>query len=230
MHKMLIFDLDGTLAPLGKGVGYENVEILKLLEKAGYRIAVCSGKPTYYLCGFLRQLELEQPVMIGENGASIQFGVDLPPAGFYMYPCSGQTKRILEKIRKMIEETCDGIWFQPNLLGVTPFPRSEEEFEQIAALLETRREELSDVLIYRHVDSFDIAPKEINKYNGLQFLTKLTGTEAEDMIAVGDGVNDIPMFRYADYAIGIGKNVEGETDICFDTIGEALKYILDNRL
>ncbi|MBQ3002547.1 MAG: HAD hydrolase family protein, partial [Clostridia bacterium] len=51
MHKVLVFDLDGTLAELGKGITQENIQKLFQLESMGYRIAVCSGKPTYYLCG-----------------------------------------------------------------------------------------------------------------------------------------------------------------------------------
>lgn len=230
MHKMLIFDLDGTLCSLGKGITFENIKTLKVLEKMGYQIAICSGKPTYYLCGFLRQVELENPIMIGENGANVQFGVDLPPERFYLYPYPNTTKAALRNIKQMIEEQCEGIWFQPNLSGVTPFPRNEAEFEQVAGILDEQKEMLQDVLVYRHVDSFDITPKEINKHNGLKFLTELTGVKAKEMIAVGDGVNDIPMFEYVDYSIGIGKNVDSETDISFESIEEALQYILKQKL
>ena len=69
MHKLLVFDLDGTLAPVGKPMADDTLGLLRSLEKAGYRIAVCSGKPTYYLCGLLRQAGLDAPVLIGENGA-----------------------------------------------------------------------------------------------------------------------------------------------------------------
>lgn len=65
MHKLLVFDLDGTLAQRAKGIGYEDIQKLKELEKSDYRIAICSGKPICYLCGFARQLELENPVLIG---------------------------------------------------------------------------------------------------------------------------------------------------------------------
>lgn len=230
MHKMLIFDLDGTLASLGKGITYDNVMRLKELEQMGYQIAICSGKPTYYLCGFLRQVELNEPIMIGENGANIQFGVDLPPSRFYLYPFPKKTRDALKQIQSMIEERFEGIWFQPNLSGVTPFPRDEREFEEIANLLEQQKELLQDVLIYRHVDSFDITPKEINKHHGLKFLTELTGIRAEDMIAVGDGVNDVPMFQYVDYSIGIGNMVSDQTDISFETIKEALDYIKEMKV
>ena len=78
MIRLAVFDLDGTLAPLGKPVAPETVALLHQLENTGVRIALCSGKPTYYLCGFARQLGLADPILVGENGAVIQLGVDLP--------------------------------------------------------------------------------------------------------------------------------------------------------
>ena len=44
MMKLIVFDLDGTLAALGKGIEPKNLEQLKALEDAGARIAICSGK------------------------------------------------------------------------------------------------------------------------------------------------------------------------------------------
>jgi HAD superfamily hydrolase (TIGR01484 family) len=79
MHKLLVFDLDGTLAEIGKGMLPEDVAEFHRLERCGYRIAICSSKPVCYLCGFMRQVGLKDPILIGENGAVFQFGVELPP-------------------------------------------------------------------------------------------------------------------------------------------------------
>ena len=99
MIKLVVFDLDGTLAELGQGVTPENLALLKKLEATGVRIAICSGKPTYYLCGFMRQLGLRAPILVGENGAVIQLGVDLPPKEYYVAPYSSGAKRSLRLIR-----------------------------------------------------------------------------------------------------------------------------------
>jgi hydroxymethylpyrimidine pyrophosphatase-like HAD family hydrolase len=78
-----VFDLDGTLCPIGKPISDGVVAGLRELEERGHRVALCSGKPTYYLCGMMRQVGLKDPVLLGENGGVIQFGVDLPPKHFY---------------------------------------------------------------------------------------------------------------------------------------------------
>ena len=64
MIRLLVFDLDSTLAPIGMGIGEEELKILKILENKGVRIVICSGKTCDYLCGFVRQLELKDPVLI----------------------------------------------------------------------------------------------------------------------------------------------------------------------
>lgn len=227
MHKLLVFDLDGTLAPIGKGALPETIEKLKRLEDLGHRIALCSGKPTYYLCGILRQWELKEPVMIGENGAVLQFGVDLPPKRFEIFPFGDLAKQQLRLLRKRIDESREGsLWYQPNEVALTPFPYEEDCFDSIQSVLDMHPEDLTELAVYRQVDCFDILPKVISKAEGVAYLASLLDLTAKDVIVVGDGVNDIPMFRYADLSLGVGKAVAEVATICFDTIGEALDYIL----
>ena len=58
MVQLIVFDLDSTLAPLGKGIGRKELELFQKIEKKGIRIATASGKTCDYLCGFMRQVGL----------------------------------------------------------------------------------------------------------------------------------------------------------------------------
>jgi HAD superfamily hydrolase (TIGR01484 family) len=231
MHKLLVFDLDGTLAPVGKGALPETIEKLKALENAGHRIALCSGKPTYYLCGILRQWELRKPIMIGENGAVFQLGVDLPPAEFMIFPYSDLARKQLRLLKDRIDsEWKDPIWYQPNEVAVTPFPYDDACFEYIQSILDLYPEDLTELAVYRHSDCFDILPKSINKAEGIAYFVSTFGLTPKDVVTVGDGVNDLPMFEYADLSIGIGHGVTGKATLSFETIGEALDYLLTNDM
>jgi HAD superfamily hydrolase (TIGR01484 family) len=224
MHKLLVFDLDGTLAEIGKGMLPEDVAEFHRLEKSGYRIAICSGKPVFYLCGFMRQVGLKDPILIGENGAVFQFGVELPPRVYYRYPCTETVRRQLRKMREMIDEACgEDVWYQPNDVALTPFPKNDAAFDLIQELIDTHIEELSGLHVYRHSDSFDIIPGNINKFSSLELLTQSLSITSGQVIAYGDWTNDIPMFEFADMSVKIGRRLKYETDLTYDTIGEALR-------
>ena len=225
MLKLAVFDLDGTLAELGKGILPKDIELLKDLEDSGVRIAICSGKPAYYLCGFMRQVGLKHPILIGENGATIQFGVDLPPKEYYVLPYSEEARESIKNIKKNLDELLPGGWYQPNEVGLTPFPKNEEEFDVISQFLKKNCERIKDVEVYRHIDSFDITPIGINKKAGLQYLGELLDVKPGETVAIGDGVNDYPMFEYAGEAIGINVKDAERVDKNFTTLAEVLVYL-----
>lgn len=231
MHKVLVFDLDGTLAPIGKGMTREDMVKLRELEALGYRVAVCSGKPTYYLCGFLRQIDLDAPIMVGENGAVFQFGVDLPPRIYFTHPYPAPVRENLKLLRQYIDEACgDRVWYQPNEIGLTPFVMDDGVFDEILSVLDAHKEQLDGITVYRHVDCFDLTPSNISKGSGLVCLADYMGLTADDFIAIGDGVNDVPMFDFADLSICVGGKLDHPTDYKFDTIGQALELLLTEHL
>ena len=225
MYKLIVFDLDGTLAALGKGILGEDLAALRALEDAGARIAICSGKPTYYLCGFMRQVGLRAPVLVGENGAVIQLGVDLPPKDYFVAPYSDAAKRSIRLLREALMRDVPGMWYQPNEVGLTPFPRDDAEFSAVQHVIDALAHELKDVIIYRHCDSFDITPEGITKKSGLARLGALLGIAAEETAAVGDGVNDYPMFEYAGLAVGVNVKDESRVDVNFAAVNEALRFL-----
>ena len=225
MIKLIVFDLDNTLAKIGKGIEPIDLELLKQIEVKGIKIAICSGKPVNYLCGFMRQAGLEEPILMGENGAVIQFGVDLPPERFYCLPYSNEAKNTIRFLREKFDENFSDMWYQPNEIGLTPFPKNEKEFEVISNILEENKARLNDVEIYRHIDSFDIIPTGIDKRKGLEYLCNLMQIQPEEVIAVGDGVNDYPMFEFAGKAIGVNVKDEDKVDENFESVTKALEYI-----
>lgn len=227
MIKLITFDLDNTLAKLGKGMTEEDLILLKKIEEQEVTVAVCSGKPTYYLCGFMRQVGLKHPILVGENGAVIQFGVDLPPEKFYMLPYSEEARQSLSFLKNKITELLPDIWFQPNLTGVTPFPSNEKEFDIIEQCLEQEKSHIKDIEIYRHNDSFDLVPAGLNKKRGMEVLGNMLMIRPEETIAAGDGVNDYPMFEYAGFSVGVNVPDETKVDQNFPSSTEMLRYLLE---
>ena len=204
----------------------EDIVKLREFEAAEYRIAFCSGKPTFYLCGFMRQIGLQEPILVGENGAVIQYGVELPPERFYICPHSERAAEQLRRMKERITAVCgDWVWFQPNEVELTPFPKDAEAFELIQGLVDEHPEDVDELLVYRQVDCFDFIPRNMNKARGLAYLAELEGLTRADFVAVGDGINDVPMFEFADVSVGIGGKLEYETTYSFERIGDALEWL-----
>lgn len=230
MIKLIVFDLDGTLAEFGKGMLDSNIELLKKIEDTGVNVAVCSGKPCYYLCGFMRQIGLKHPILVGENGGEIVFGVDLPPVVHKVLPYSEDAKRSLRFLRDGFDSLIPDIWYQPNNVGLTPFLKREEDFETVAGFIKENEHKLKDIVVYRHFDCFDIMPEGIDKGNGVKYLANMLKIERDEILAVGDSINDYPMFEFAGFSVGVKVSDTSRVDSDFNTIGEALEFILDKLL
>ena len=76
---LILFDLDGTLAPLSRPIPETALIAIKALQDQGHIICIASGKPLYYLTGLCRQAGLRFVWLIGENGATLQKDVALHP-------------------------------------------------------------------------------------------------------------------------------------------------------
>ena len=231
MYKLIVFDLDNTLAPLGKSVPQKVLCELKGFLNNGLHLAVCSGKPTYYLCGFMRAAGLPDTILVGENGAVIDFGVSLPPKEHYALPVSQEAREALSFVNSSLHKLLgDNVWFQPNQVGITPFPVTPEEFKIVQDFIDSHRAELSPLNVYRHCDSFDFVPKNVNKKEGLALLCNRLGILATEVIAVGDSGNDFPMFEFAGFSVGISlpDNENHRVTAAVDTIEEAVAIIKRN--
>ena len=224
---LIIFDLDGTLAPIGLPVPPNVAEGLKALERKGHRLAVCSGKPLAYLCGMLRQIGLSCPAMAGENGAAVQLGVDLPPLHRSVLPYPESARLKLVELRELIDRDFAGeVWYQPNEHMLTCFPHSDDLFEPIGQLIRDAGTVQAGLVVYRHCDCYDIIPEGVDKGAGVHELCRLLDTPVEDTIAVGDHDNDRPMFQAAHLSIGVGRSAPAEADMHFKSIGQAIEYLL----
>lgn len=226
MIRLAVFDLDGTLAPIGGPIPADIVDALRTLENRGVRIALCSGKPVFYLCGLLRQLGLKAPILLGENGADIQIGVDLPPQVHFQLPYSQQAKADLRFLRNGLEALLPHLWYQPNVVMLTPFSWDPKEHSIMQAFFDAHPERTQELDIYHHVDCFDLVPKGISKSEGLRLLGQKLGIAPEETVAVGDGVNDYPMFAYAGTSLGIHLAEPERVTYHFDDIREAMAYFL----
>ncbi len=54
----------------------------------------------------------------------------------------------------------------------------------------------------------DLSPVGVSKASGLEYVARELGVEAEDVLAIGDGRNDIEMLRWAGRGVAMGQAVD----------------------
>jgi hydroxymethylpyrimidine pyrophosphatase-like HAD family hydrolase len=186
----------------------------------------------YYLCGLCRQLGLPDAILIGETGAVIQGGSALPPRFHIKNNIRAEALSQMARVREALAPYEARLWYQPNEVALTPFPRDSEMFEVLDEITCRMEPSLTALDIYRQVDCIDFIPKGTSKMSGLQALAAELGASPRDFLVIGDGENDVPMFQYADFSICIhhpGCQVSHLASKEFATLNEALEFVKAGR-
>lgn len=203
MIKLAVLDLDDTLAGIGQGISMEVADGLKQLEDEGIKICIISGKTVFYLSGFMRQVGLREPYLIGENGATGQWGISLPPRKAWQYQRSEKSDSILVSMcREIKAEMGDDVWFQPNSVTVCAFPTNDQAKDKVRSMIKSRLLGLKGFNLYESADCFDILPDNMNKAYGVQHLCEELKLKPEEILVAGNSANDYEMLEVTPYSIG----------------------------
>jgi len=69
-----------------------------------------------------------------------------------------------------------------------------------------RRELSNRINVYRSEPFYlELVPKGIDKANSIKVLRNRTHTKREEIIAIGDGYNDLSMIKYAGLGVAMGN-------------------------
>ena len=230
MDKVLLFDIDDTIAYRNKKIPDKLIKELQKLSLK-YHIVFVSGKPSCYIYGMLRQIEYINKIsVIGENGATISIGSNFPPEIYYKYTLENKLNLQFSEIKSnLIKRYGDNIWFQPNEINLTIFPKSIELINDIYNYILNLIDE--NIIIYKHSDSVEILPAYINKKEAVLKYLELQNLNQTlvDIHAFGDSNNDLPMFDISNHIYLIGNKLRlKENHISIQNIDSLIKYLKEN--
>ncbi|MGN1031022.1 MAG: HAD family hydrolase [Butyricicoccaceae bacterium] len=226
MIKLAVIDLDDTLAGIGEGISVEVADGLKQLEESGVKICIISGKTVFYLSGFMRQVGLKEPYLIGENGATGQLGTNLPPRKAWHYQRSEKSDSILVSLQREVEaEMGDEVWFQPDTVAVCAFPTNEKAKKKVRTMIQSRLLGLQGFQLFESADCFDILPDDINKAYGVQHLCEELKLKPEEIIVAGNSENDYAMLELTPYSIGYNLPNPSKATYTADTQADIITKI-----
>jgi len=241
-YRLCVFDIDGVLNPAGKPVQRESIRALHRLKEQKLQISYASGKHPWYITGglvFSGLLE-NDTVVIGEAGGHVFFPQEKERVLYTKH------LRDIKNLRKEFYEEQTfrhEFWEEPKETLFSIFPRKRGKIPYFAGVLhEIIKDENLKLYIITHVDAIDAMQEGLSKQVGLEVLRKRLTISLKEMIAFGDGLNDLEMLSCVGYPVAVANAEEKIKEIVREREGyissrkygkgvlEATDYIIENIL
>ena len=237
---LIALDLDGTLTNSKKEVTKYTKDCLLRLQKAGAKIALASGRPTYGVTPLAQELLLPryEGYILSYNGGKITacstgktlFRQQLPDGAI---PRLAALRDELSLELLTYEGTCiitedpENPYVQKeaainrmevrkisSFADYVTFPVTKclmvGEDSYLASVESYAAQQLGeDFSVYRSEPYFlEIVPQGIDKARSLERLLSSLSLKKENLLAFGDGYNDISMLRYAGLGVAMANASE----------------------
>ncbi len=157
---------------------------------------------------------------------------------YFNRPLNAYAKKYLDEIEQVTEITL--VNFKTFTLPRTPIKcmmiASDKKIRQVYALAKRHWRNKLNIMITRPT-LLEFMNPEINKGGALKFLAHMHHIPLRNVLAIGDGMNDVSMFAVAGYSAAV-KNasaaVEREADIVVpswdqDGVAEAIEWALASK-
>lgn len=231
MIKAVFFDIDGTLRDFTEqGIRPGTYKALDLARRAGIRCFTATGRHLLEIQeeGLLGSLAFDGLVLL--NGSLC---LDAGHSVLYENPVPVSQVRIMLELRR--ELGCAVMFMERDAMYVSHItPELEKLQTQIGTAIPpvephmerglehpvyqmipytgdnnqellAARLPLCDITRWHDGGAFDITPKGGSKSLGIQKIMKRYGYSRDQIAAIGDGYNDIPMIRFAGVGIAMGN-------------------------
>lgn len=245
-YKAIIFDLDGTIVPsIMEGMPSSAVIDSVLKAKRKLKLSTASARAVQYCRNIWKALSLEDPCII--NGGSQIINPKTEKIIWEQRLPDGA----IEEVLKRSKVYTDTIAFNGNILNVkTDYDKLPKSANLIVVfgVKKAKTESLIKVLsqipdVTVHIlhswvvgDYWDIhiIHKLATKKHAIEKLIEILGIKKEEVIGVGDGNNDIPLFESVGYKVAMGNavdNLKKHADYITDSLdNDGFAKFIEDRL
>lgn len=227
--KLVALDVDGTLVDGHNAISPATADAVRAIVDAGMHVVVSTGRAAPGALEVSDRLDLPDGLAVCSNGAVVIGYRPVEVIHAVTFDASDAVRRVLNEIPDAlvaVEEV--GVGYRVN----RPFPRGEisgritvdvDDVEALVAEPVTRviiRADgydpgefhalvrglgLTDTNYYIGYTAWlDIAPLGVSKASGLALVCERLGVEPSDVLAVGDGHNDVEMLEWAGRGVAMG--------------------------
>ncbi len=241
MIKAIFFDVDGTLLSHKQGkVPSSTVAALRKVREKGIQTVIATGRDIVELDklpvhdvdfdGYLTLngsllLDSSKQVYAGTpiNAGEMEIVANIFKAKKVPFVLIGQGNRYINYVNDTVVDT------QNSTHGTIPKIgeyNGEEVYQCLAFVGDHERQLLDDILDECAITSWnktgiDIIPKGGGKSKGIELFLEKAGMTREDIMAFGDGENDIDMLEFAGIGVAMGNagdNVKAHADYVTDSV------------
>ena len=230
--RLVALDVDGTLVDGSNEMSATVRETVRAIRAAGIETVISTGRAIPGVLDTVAKLGFDDGYAIASNGAVVFEYDPVNVLHSVTFDASAAVRRILEHIPDALVGVEDlGVGYRVS----RPFPHGEingsvvvEDVETLIAEPVTRviirspdhtAEEfsalvedlgLADTNYYiGYTGWLDLAPAGISKASGLTFLCDRLGIAPDEVLAVGDGNNDVEMLTWAGRGVAMGHGPDG---------------------
>lgn len=238
---LVISDVDGTLVTPDKQITKASARAAHLLYEKGIGLTVVSSRPPMGLRMLVEPLSLRLPMGAFSGGAIVNPDLAVIEQHFVPAPAARQSTDVLSAFGADIWLYTHAGWlirdpgahyianerrtiqaeplivpdFSPYFGHAFKIVGSSRDFARLAECETAMREALGDQAFVARSQSYylDITPPGLDKGTFLETLSQRLAVPPQAIAVVGDGDNDLAMFRKAGMAIAMG-NASAEVKAC----------------
>ncbi|MBQ6560105.1 MAG: Cof-type HAD-IIB family hydrolase [Erysipelotrichaceae bacterium] len=242
MIKAIFMDFDGTVySHTANGIPASTIDAINSVRKKGIKVFLCTGRAYPELW----QFDISELILDGKILSNGQLILDTQEEIIYKRPINGILK---EKMVRMFHEMKVPIYFgtlddlvlnyaNDFIVAVQKTVNSEmpvvkdyqgEDFYMASAFIEddiAMKEVMSlkenAEITFWHKGAVDIVPKGVSKALGIDEVLKIYDIGLSETMGIGDGENDIEMFRHCGISVAMGNSSP-------DSVKEAADYVTDD--
>jgi len=243
--QLLALDVDGTLLTSTGTLTPRTRDALHAADRAGWHVALVTGRPLPYVLPLVRQLGVGEFVVAANGGTVAEIGT-----GIVLYQASLPGRLVLDAVARarravpglrLALTTPRGFFVEPGFHELAPLtkddavlvddasPRADDTVH--AAVLFVLGADAEDVVAgVRAVvpdgvgvspsglpGSIELMPPGVHKGRGVEELCGRLGIDRADVVAFGDGLNDQEMLSWAGHGVAMG-NADARTKAIADEI------------
>jgi Cof subfamily protein (haloacid dehalogenase superfamily) len=232
--KLIALDIDGTLLSSHLTVLPKTRVALQAVAAKGHHVVVVSSRPPRSVQAIAESLEIDSSVSVSFGGAYILEGYQVL---FEQTLSSELATKIIERVRNAAlhaslysaeswfveqddywaEQEAKIVGFTPTLVGdLLHHTGKVHKFlvmgkaEKIATFREELLESNLNIDAVRSKPIYcEVNPHGVHKASAVELVARHFGLSLADVIAFGDGENDLTMVREAGVGVAMGNAVEG---------------------